>query len=273
MQVVPAARRLARQHDLDLSRVQGTGPGGRITEADVARALEAPAPAAAGGVPLSGMRRTIAERMLRSVQTMAQVTLTTEADVTAAVELRKQLVGEWRAHRLRPVDQDLVVRAVARALPEHPHLNATLDDDGLRQSEQVNVGVAMAIKDGLLVTVVHEADQKDLLTTAREIRELADKARRDELGHDDVSGGSFTVSSLSQFGIDGFTPIINPPEVAILGVGRVVEKPAVHVGEVTVRSMMFLSLTFDHRAVDGATAAQFLQSVTRYLGEPGWMIG
>ena len=133
--------------------------------------------------------------------------------------------------------------------------------------------VAIAIRDGLLVTVVREADQKDLLTTAREIRELADKARGGDLGHDDVSGGSFTVSSLSQFGIDGFTPIINPPEVAILGVGRVVEKPAVHGGEVTVRSMMFLSLTSDHRAVDGATAAQFLQAVTRYLGEPGWMIG
>ncbi len=271
-QVVPAARRLAEQHNVDVSRVQGTGPGGRITEADVEQALAAPAPAATAGVPLTGMRRTIAERMLHSVRTMAQVTLTTEADVSGAVELRKQLVGEWRAHRLRPVDQDLVVKAVARALREHPQLNATLEDDGLRQSEQVNVGVAMALSDGLLVTVIRDADRKELLTAAQEIRELADKARSDNLGHDDVGGGSFTISSLSQFDVDGFTPIINPPEVAILGVGRIVEKPTVHEGEVAVRSMMFLSLTFDHRAVDGATAAQFLQSVTRYLGAPEWMV-
>ncbi len=271
-QVVPAARRLADQRDVDLSRVQGTGPGGRITEADVERALEAPAPAAVAELPLTGIRRTIAERMLLSVRTMAQVTLTTETDVTGAVELRKQLVGEWRSHRLRPVDQDLVVKAVARALREHPQLNATLDADGLHQSEQVNVGIAMALQDGLLVAVVREADRKELLATALEIRELADRARGGNLGHDDVGGGSFTISSLSQFEIDGFTPIINPPEVAILGVGRIVEKPTVHDGEVTVRSMMFLSLTFDHRALDGATAAQFLQSVTRYLGEPEWMV-
>ena len=271
-QVVPAARRLAEQHDVDLSGIQGTGPGGRITEADVERALESPAPAATAGVPLTGMRRTIAERMLLSVRTMAQVTITTEMDVTETVDLRKQLVGDWRSHRLRPVDQDLVVKAVARALREHPQLNATLDDDGLHQSEQVNVGIAMALQDGLLVAVVREADRKDLLTTALEIRELADKARGGNLGHDDVGGGSFTISSLSQFDVDGFTPLVNPPEVAILGVGRIVEKPVVHGGEVAVRSMMFLSLTFDHRAVDGATAAQFLQSVTRHLGEPAWMV-
>ena len=276
-QVVPAARRLAAEHGVDLATVAGSGPDGRITEADVKSAIETPAaPAAQVGAavptaPLSGMRRAIAERMLRSVQTMAQVTLTTECDVTAMVALRKQLVGEWRQHRLRPVDQDLIVMAVARALREHPHLNATLDEHGLRQAEGANVGVALALEDGLLVGVIRDADRKELLTLAREIRGLAEKARDGKLEVDDVSGGTFTVSSLAQFDVDAFTPIINPPEVAILGVGRVVEKPVVVAGEVAVRSMMHVSLTFDHRAVDGAPAAQFLQTVTRQLADPRWM--
>ena len=272
-QVVPGARRLATEHGMDLTALTGSGPGGRITEADVRSAIEAPAAAASqvGAAPLSGLRRAIAERMLRSVQTMAQVTLTTECDVTAMVELRKRLVGEWRQHRLRPVDQDLVVMAAARALREHPHVNATLDEHGLRQSEQANIGVALALEDGLIVGVIRDADRKELLTVAREIRALAEKAREGRLEVDDVSGGTFTISSLAQFDVDAFSPIINPPEVAILGVGRVVEKPAVVEGEVVVRSMMHFSLTFDHRAVDGAPAAQFLQTVTRQLGDPRWM--
>ena len=272
-QVVPAARRLATEHGIDLTAVTGSGPGDRITEADVTNAIEAPAAPApqAGAAPLSGLRRAIAERMLRSVQTMAQVTLTTECDVTAMVELRKRLVGEWRQHRLRPVDQDLVVMAAARALREHPHVNATLDEHGLRQSEQANIGVALALEDGLIVGVIRDADRKELLTVAREIRALSEKAREGRLEVDDVSGGTFTISSLAQFDVDAFSPIINPPEVAILGVGRVVEKPAVVAGEVVVRSMMHFSLTFDHRAVDGAPAAQFLQTVTRQLGDPRWM--
>ena len=275
-QVVPAARRLAREQGIDLATVRGSGPGGRILEDDVRRAVDAPAEAPAeapvqAAAPLTGMRRTIAERMLRSVQTMAQVTLTTESDVTAAVELRKELVGAWREHRLRPVDQDLVVKAVARALREHPHLNATLDEHGLRQRDEVNVGVALALDEGLLVGVVRDADRKDLLAVAREIRALAEKARAHSLEYEDVSEGTFTISPLAQFDVDAFTPIVNPPEVAILGVGRIVEKPAVVAGEVTVRSMTHLSLTFDHRAVDGAPAAQFLQAVTRHLADPRWM--
>lgn len=272
VQVVPIARRLAQEHNIDLSRVQGTGPSGRIMESDVEREISTGGTPVTADVPLTGMRKTIADRMLQSLQTMAQVTLTTEIDVTAAVELRKHLVGEWRTHRLRPVDQDLVVKAAARSLAEHPKINATLDERGLLESEQINVGVAMALPDGLIVAVVRDADRKDLLTTAIEIRALADQARSGDLEHDDVTGGSFTVTSLSQFDIDGFTPIINPPEVAILGVGRIVDKPIVYEGDITVRSMMVLSITFDHRAVDGVDAAQFLQSVTRYLEDPTWMV-
>lgn len=270
-QVVPAARRLAQQHNLDLALVQGTGPGGRITEADIQRALDARARPVAGVVPLTGVRKAIAERMLLSIQTMAQVTLTTEADVTEAVALRKELLGLWRPHRLRPMDQDLVVKAVARALADHPRINAVLDSSGLRHIEEVNIGVALALAEGLIVGVVHNADKKTLLTIAQEVRDLATKARDGKLSPEDVTGSSFTITSLASFNIDAFTPIINPPEVAILGIGRVVEKPAIHQGEIAKRSMMYLSLTFDHRALDGAPAAQFLQTVNRYLEEPRWM--
>ncbi len=270
-QVVPAARRLAQQHSVDLAIVQGTGPGGRIIEADVQRALDAHARPASGVTPLTGVRKAIAERMLQSIQTMAQVTLTTEADVTDMVALRKELLGLWRPHRLRPMDQDLVVKAVARALADHPSVNAVLDNQGLRQMEDVNVGIALALSEGLIVGVVHNANNKTLLAIAQEVRELAAKAQDSKFSPEDVTGGSFTVTSLASYDIDAFTPIINPPEVAILGVGRVVEKPAIHNGEIASRSMMFLSLTFDHRALDGAPAAQFLQTVKRYLEEPRWM--
>jgi len=270
-QVVPAARRLAQQHNVDLALVKGTGPGGRITEADGQRTLDARASPAAGVVPLTGIRKTIAERMLLSLQTMAQATLTTEADVTEMVALRKELLGQWRLHGLRPMDQDLVIKSVARALGDHPIVNAILNSNGLRHIEEVNIGVALALPEGLIVGVVHNADKKTLLAIAQEVRELATKARDSKLSPEDVTGGSFTITSLASYDIDTFTPIINPPEVAILGVGRVVEKPAIHQGKIAKRSMMCLSLTFDHRALDGAPAALFLQTVKRYLEEPRWM--
>lgn len=142
---------------------------------------------------------------------------------------------------------------------------------GLRPIKEVNIGVALALAEGLIVSVVHNADNKTLLAIAQEVRGLAAKARDGKFAPEDVTGSSFTITSLASFDIDAFTPIINPPEVAILGVGRVVEKPAIHQGEIAKRSMMFLSLTFYHRALDGAPAAQFLQTVKRYLEEPRWM--
>ena len=271
-QVIPGARRLAQKHRIDLAQVRGSGPGGRITEADVTQAIEGQAQPAAAVTGLTGTRKVIAERMLQSVRTMAQVTLTTEVDMTEAVELRKELVGQWRAHRIRPMDQDLVAMATARDLRGHPALNATLDSSGIRLLEEINIGIALTVPDGLAVGVVHDANQKTLLAIAQEVRELASKARDGKLSPGDVTGGTFTITALGNFDIDGFTPIINPPEVAILGIGRVVEKPAVHQGEITKRSMMFLSLTFDHRALDGAPAAQFLQSLKRHLEQPRWML-
>jgi len=278
VQVVPAARKLAREHDVDLAQVHGTGPGGRVLAADVERAMQTqaeptaqPDGAVSEVITLTGLRKIIADRMMQSVQSMPQVTLTTEVDVTESVRLMADLVSEWRPHRLRPVDQDLVVMATAAALADHPRLNATMIGNELRLMRDVNLGIAIAVPDGLMVPVIRDANEKDLLTLAEETRELANKARKGALTVDDVTGATFTISSLASLDIDAFTPIVDPPQVAILGVGRIVEKPTIHNGEVAARSMMFLSLAFDHRALDGVPAGEFLRDLKGKLEDPPWM--
>ena len=282
VQVVPRARLLAKERGIDLNLVQGSGPNGRITVADVGTAISGPAqteghvvqapPVPASEVlPLSGLRKIIADRMMHSVLSTAPVTLTTEADVTEAVRLTEDLLTRWRPQRIRPMHQDLIVKAVAVALRAHPRLNAMLVNDEINILEEVNVGVAMAVTDGLMVPVVRHADDKDLLTIAREIRELADRARKGTLSVDDVTGATFTITSLASYDVDAFTPIIDAPQVAILGLGRVVEKAAVHEGELAVRSMLSLSLTFDHRALDGVPAGAFLKDLKSRLEDPVWL--
>lgn len=264
--VTPAARKLARERGVDLSRVTGTGPGGRITREDVEAALTAAAAVAATGTagePLRGMRKSIADRMFASVQTTAQLTITTEAEVGALVKRRRQLQAE-----LPLTYTDLLVEAAARALRDHPRVNATCERDVVHHHDGVHVGIAIALDDGLVVGVIRDADRKPLRSLATEARGLAERARAGTLGVDDVSGGTFTITNLGAYGIDAFTPILHAPQVAILGVGRVVEKPVVRDGEIVVRPMMVLSLTFDHRIVDGAPAARFLQRVVELLGEP-----
>ena len=273
VQIVPRAMRLAAEHGINLDNVTGTGPGGRIIEADVEKVVQGDRVAVpeGKGEPLSGLRKIIADRMMESVDSKAPVTLTTEADVTELVKLREDLVSAWRPHRIRPLDQDLIVHAVSAALPDHERVNATITGDNLELLEGVNVGVAMAVPDGLMVPVIRDADKKDLLANAQELHQLAEKSRDGSLKVDDMMGAGFTITSLASFDIDAFTPIIDPPQVAILGVGRIVEKPAVHQGEIVARSMMFLSLTFDHRALDGATAGAFLKDVKGRLEDPSWM--
>jgi pyruvate dehydrogenase E2 component (dihydrolipoamide acetyltransferase) len=278
VQATPVARRLAKDHGIDLGTVQGTGPNGRITDADLRRIIEGQPEAATATdvpvtevVPLTGMRGAIAQNMLKSAQGTASVTLTTEADVTELAQLQRDLVAEWRTHRIRPLELEFIVKAVASGLKSHPRLNAILVDNEVRVLEEVNVGVAMALPQGLVVPVIRMADEKGLLETAQAVREIANKSRRGGLSPEETMGGTFTITALGAFDIDAFTPIINPPQVAILGVGRTVEKPAVRDGEVTIRSMMYLSLTFDHRALDGAPAAEFLRGVRRSLEAPQWM--
>ena len=265
LQVVPAARRLAQEEGIDLNLIHGSGPNGRILLEDVISSVTTRDQVETNSNQISGIRKTIADRMLQSTQTMAQVTLTTEVDVSEMVERRRSLVATWRKHRVRPMDLDLVVEAVAKALPDHPQLNATLVGDALKINENVNIGIAMAQVHGIIVPVLHSAEKLNLLEIASGLRDLAKKAKDGSLAPSEVAGAGFTITSLANYEIDAFTPIIDPPQVAILGVGRVLEKPAVHNGEIAIRSIMHLSLTFNHRATDGVPASQFLQAVTREL--------
>jgi pyruvate dehydrogenase E2 component (dihydrolipoamide acetyltransferase) len=257
VRATPAARAAARRLGVDLGRLAN---GRRIREADVLRHA-APAPG------LSGRRKVIAERMRASLAQSAQVTVSMEVDMTDALKLRDQLtrlVGEER----RPTITDLVIRATVLALREHPHMNATFEGDQPRTHAEVHMGVAVDADEGLIVPVVHAAHALDLLALAQQTREVVNRARTNQLTPEDVRGGTFTVTSLGPLGVDFFTPIINPPQVAILGVGRIFTKVALEDGRATERQSLYLNLSFDHQVVDGAPAARYLQSVKRFLELP-----
>src|SRR6266851_669219 len=273
--ISPVARKLAAELGVELARVVGTGPGGRITREDVERAAAQgaavrstsaapPARASAAGaaaiaaapaagakpqfrsIPLRGMRKTIAARMHQSLRDTAQLTISSEADVTAAVDFRTR-----PGRDLDFTYTDLVIHAVARALLRHPRMNSRLSEDAIVMLAEVNIGMAVALDEGLIVPVIRAADRRSLREIAAATKELGEKARTGGLKLEDVSGGTFTVTSLGTWGVDAFTPILNLGETGILGVGRIVEKPAVFRGEISRRSMLTLSLTFDHRVIDG----------------------
>ena len=274
----PLARRLAKEHGVDLSSIAGSGPDGRIVRDDVLQAastvpeipaVETPAlQQPAEVIAMDGIRGIIAERMTLSLQTNASVTLHTEVDATGLVELRAMLNDKLQARAVSLTYTDLLVKVVANALREHPRLNATLTDEGIHLLPEINIGVAVALEDGLVVPVVRDADKERLSEISTRVKDFAERARDNQLTPGELQGGTFTITNLGNFGIDAFTPIINPPESAILGVGRILKKPVVHEDEIVVRSMLALSLTFDHRVVDGAPAAQFLQTVSGYIQDP-----
>jgi pyruvate dehydrogenase E2 component (dihydrolipoamide acetyltransferase) len=215
------------------------------------------------------MRRAVADNMYASLQGTAQLSLFTDVDVTEMVRFRDLLREEFEADEgLRISYNDILILAASRVLKRFPMMNASLIDEEIVINDTVNMGIAVAVPDGLIVPVLRDADRKDLPRIAAESRDLARKAREGRLTVDDVTGGTFTITNLSMFDVDGFTPILKPPETGILGVGRIREKPAVHGGAVAVRSMMWLSLTFDHRVLDGAPAAEFLGTLARYLANP-----
>ena len=271
----PLARRLAKEHGIDLSLIAGSGPDGRIVRDDVlqhrAELQRVPAPTApetAQVIPMSGIRGVIAERMTMSVQTNANVTLHTEVDATELVQLRSLLNEKLAARDVTLTYTDMLVKVVANALRVHPRLNATLTDDGIHLLEEINIGVAVALEDGLIVPVIQNAAREGLSAISAQVKTFAEKARNNQLTPGELQGGTFTLTNLGNFGVDAFTPIINPPECAILGVGRILKKPVVQNDEIVVRSMLTLSLTFDHRVVDGAPAAEFLQTVAGYIQTP-----
>ena len=275
----PLARRLAKEFGLDITSIAGSGPDGRIVRDDVLQVADGmpdqvlrTEPAASEVVELSGIRKIIAERMTMSVQTNASVTLHTEVDATTLVELRGLFNEELEKREMSLTYTDLLVKIVAIALREHRLLNATLTDEGIHMLADINIGVAVALEDGLVVPVVRNADQIGLAVISEQVKTLAEKARNNQLTPGELQGGTFTLTNLGNFGVDAFTPIINPPECAILGIGRIVKKPIVHKDEIAIRSMLALSLTFDHRVVDGAPAAQFLQTVSQYIQNPYLML-
>ena len=279
-QASPVAAKAAEALGVDLAAVGGSGPGGRIMKEDVLAAAAPAAPAegapAVESTPLSGLRRIIAERMAASHSQTARVTLVTEVDATAFVEVRQQLKAavaeEWG---FAPGYNDLLGIIVARALREFPYMNARLsaDGDAIERLPHVNLGMAVDTERGLLVPVIRNADRRGLREFGAEFRALVERARAGRSLPDDLSGGTFTITSLGTFEIDAFTPIINLPEAAILGVGRIRPKPVVREGEIVVRQMWTLSLVFDHRLVDGAPAARFLQRIKKLVENPYLLLG
>jgi pyruvate dehydrogenase E2 component (dihydrolipoamide acetyltransferase) len=272
----PAAKRRARELGVDIALVPPSAPGKRVMVEDVeafaagGQAQAAAAPAAAGQVvPFAGIRKVVAERLTESLQTMAQVTIAREVEAGGLVARRAALAAGFEAATgVRLSYTDLLVETVARLLGDHPLLNATLTDQGIVCPPAVHMGVAVALDDGLIVPVIRDAGSRGLAEIARDRLEGAAKAQAGTLTLDELEGGTFTISNLGSFGADAFTPIVNPPQCAILGVGRIVDKPVAVAGQVEIRPTLWLSLTFDHRIVDGAPAARFLQQLGDLLAAP-----
>jgi pyruvate dehydrogenase E2 component (dihydrolipoamide acetyltransferase) len=273
VKATPLAAKIAEDKGIDLREIVGSGPAGKITKEDV---LQAVAPPPSGlpqleskAIPFTGMRKMVADNVSRSAQTAPHVTLVAEADVTELVKIRKQILEEFeRKYGTRLTFTDLIVKAVARAILDHPIINSSLQGNEIRLFSDVNIGVAVAIEGGLVVPVIKNADKKSLAEISTELKTLVEKGRSGNLSPNEITGGTFTITNLGSYGVDVFNPIITPGQSAILGVCRIAEKPVVVDGQIAIRSMMNLCLSFDHRVLDGAPAAEFLQTVKRLLESP-----
>ena len=274
--VSPRAARRAVQEGVDLRAVQGTGKGGRIRESDVLAAMTgkpspaavAPSPAPPAVPPIPGrdekvttLRRTVADRMHRSKTLTAPVTLTTRVDAGALVKLREGMKAKAKGKKNVPAYGDIIMREVAQSLLEHPALNARWENDWIRFPDAVNIGFAVDTEAGLVVPVVRDTPKRSLQELADLTRDLAERAKARRLSVEEMSGGTFTITNLGMAGIDAFTPIVNWPECAVLGVGQITQEPVVKGKKVVVGDRLWLSLTFDHRIVDGAPAARFLEAL------------
>ena len=269
----PLARRIARERGIDLAALRGTGPEGRVVAEDVERAEAAPAPAAAPAavpaeverVELTSLRRTIARRLTEAWQAPAfQISMT--ADMTAALATRAQLVELHPDEK--PTISDLLTRLAASALMRHREVNALFHDDAIELHPSANVGIAVATDRGLVVPVIRDAQRKTVAEIATDRAGLVERARSGKLQQQDLEGGTFTISNLGMYGVERFIAVLNPPQVSILAVGAVQEQPVVADGDVVVRPRMELTLTSDHRAVDGAVAAEFLATLKRFVETP-----
>ena len=284
IRISPLARKLAEERGLDWAGITGTGPSGRIVKEDVEAALAPaatketalprPAPAAKESsvspefseTPYSGMRRVIGEHMAQSWAVSPKVDYNVSVDATAMLKLRQ--AGKQTANEKITLT-DIVVKIVARALKLRPNMNVALIGEQIRQYPEPCIGVAVALESGLVVPVVRNADSKPLTAISREIRQLAQKARAGQLSLEEMRGGTFTVTNVGAFhSVDWFTPIINQPEAGILGIGRIVDTPVASEGQIVIRPMLGLSLSFDHRIIDGLPAAEFLKVVLDLMEDP-----
>jgi pyruvate dehydrogenase E2 component (dihydrolipoamide acetyltransferase) len=267
----PRARRAAKEHRVDLITLTPTGKGGRIRERDVLAASTNSMPTSTREVPITSMRRAIATRMVNSLSNTAPVTITCRCDATNLVALRQQLKAGGSS--ILPGFTDIIAKITASALHTHPMLTARWDTDRLLMPEQIHIGIAVDTDAGLLVPVLRDVVTTSLTAIAAQSRQLIEAARAGRLSAADMQGGCFTITNLGSFGIEAFTPIINYPEVAILGLGAIIWEPVSHEdGTLTSRQQMTLSLTFDHRILDGAPAARFLQTLRQRMEEPfAWL--
>ena len=279
IRATPVAARMAQEAGIDLETLAAQKPGQRIGREDVEAAIAAQQPTVAAPaqplagdaerIPVTRIRQLIAGRMAESAHTTAPVTLTTEADATALVALRNQLKTTLGARGLPvPTYNDLLIKLTAVALAEHKLLRAVWQGEELVIAPGIHIGLAVDTEGGLLVPVVRDVQDKSIRQITSATQALIDQAQRRQLSPDALQGGSFTITNLGMYNIDAFTPLINLPQCAILGVGRIVEKPAVYQGQIVPRHQVVLSLTFDHRVVDGAPAARFLDTVRSYVAEP-----
>ncbi len=281
----PATRKLARDLGVDLTQVTGTGPSGRVSDSDVRQFAErgvkavaqatvaVTAPRAEGGeerIPLRGLRRRIAEKMVKSKHTIPHVTHFEEIDLTELVELREKAKSIAEKRGIRLTYLPFIMKALVPALRKYPYLNASLDDQAgeVILKKYYNIGVATATDQGLVVPVVKDVDKKTIFQIAQEIELLAQKARTGQLSLEEIQGGTFTVTNVGALGGLIATPIINHPEVAVLGTHRITKRPVVRDGNIVIRDIMYVSLSFDHRVLDGAIAAEFATALKEYLEDP-----
>ncbi|MFJ5744392.1 dihydrolipoamide acetyltransferase family protein [Bacillus cereus] len=276
IKISPVAKKISKSENLDIKVLVGTGPGGRITKADVLKALEVRGivpeiseQEESNVIPVTGMRKAIANRMHASLQNSAQLTLTMKVDVTDLVALHKEIAKVvQKRYDNKLTITDFVSRAAVLALGEHKEMNSAYIDDAIHQFEHVHLGMAVALEKGLIVPPIRFANNLSLVELSKEIKNVAQKARAGSLSSDDMHGTTFTISNLGSFGIEYFTPVLNTPETGILGIGAIEHVPVYKGKKLKKGSMLPLSLTFDHRVLDGAPAAAFLRTIKHYLEEP-----
>jgi len=278
MIVSPLAARMAADSGLDLRSIQGSGPGGRIVKRDIEQALTQPksAPAVTGTAsgyrdePATQIRQTIAKRLVTSIGPVPHFFLTIDIDMDRAAEMRESVKA--LDPDLKISVNDIIIKCAAAALIQHPQVNASFQEKFIRYYEHADIGVAVAIEDGLITPVIRGADQKSLSQIATEVRELAERARSKKLKPEEYTGATFSISNLGMFGIDEFTAVINPPEGAILAIGAMTPKPAVRDNQVVVKQMMRVTMSCDHRVIDGATGAKFLQTFKKIMENPLYLV-